>query len=151
LATWFAIVGETQAWVAVLMWSLPVVNSAWSWLTRKHDRVYADIGRTLVFLPVSAAIYAGAIGPMHHLRIPALVMAVGGGVVRGRVSRSPALGCVSTVANCLALGVGAGLWGEPLTLELLVDVLPVTIAGLLLAIVAAKLGGSLAEARRRRV
>ena len=150
-ATWFAFAGETQPWVALLLWAIPVVNILWNVLVRRGYDVRIELARMLVCLPVVGALYGGASGPLEDVRIPALAMAVGMGVVNGIATRKPHVGFIATLCNVVALLLGAWMFGEPPSFHRFVDVSPVCIGGLIIAMIAAKLGRSLADARGRRI
>ncbi|HWB75332.1 MAG TPA: ATP-binding protein [Nannocystaceae bacterium] len=149
-ATWFALTGATQPWVAIVLWAMPILNILWNVLVRRGYDVRIELARMGMFLPVCAVLYGGASGPLEHLRIPALAMAVGMGVVNGVATRSPNVGYAATICNVLALLVGAWMYGDPPSFTRLVDVAPVCIGGFIIAMISAKLGRSLADARSRR-
>jgi signal transduction histidine kinase len=150
IGTFWAITGETQIWIAVLLWAVPVLNIAWSHLTRGYARSYADALRSVVNLPIAAAIYGGAAGPLHHLWTPALVTAIGMAVVHGIATRRARFGQVGALCSCAALPLGAALAGEVMSFAIVEDSAAVAICGIMVALVASKLGGSLEEARARR-
>ncbi len=150
LASWFAFTRETQPWVAALAWSIPILNIGWSHVSRGLPRTRADAVRTIVFLPVAAALYGGASGPLEHVWLSALFVPIGMAVVNGVATRSARTGYVTTTFYCCALALGATLAGQPMSFAIIEDMLAVAVPGFTVSLVASKLGRSLADARSRR-
>ena len=142
--------GEVHRLTVVAMWALPVINTAWSALSKRRDRVTADLLRATVCLPIAVYLYVAETGVFAAFWIPALVMCVGIALSIGIASRRSLLGYLVTLGYAGTLFGAACLYAGRLDLTALDDVLGIALTGCLLSLVASKLGRTLDEARRQR-
>ena len=142
--------GQIHPLTVVALWAIPVINLAWTALTRHRDRMTADLLRGLVCLPIAVLPFMAETGLFEQFWIPALVMPVGIALSIGIASRRSLPGYV------VALGYAGSSFGAAyvhfgaFNIGALSDALGIALTGCLLSLVASKLGRALDESWRQR-
>jgi PAS domain S-box-containing protein len=145
-----ALLGRTAPMTALTLWAFPVFNLALSRLGRHMATAQREIVRCVVSIPMIMHLYATKGGDFDHFSFPALAVVVGHSALWGCLTSRPVVGhaLAFTFGSCIVvsgwLGSGAMSW---LAIRSAVGV---TMTGLVVSVVSARLGKSLREARARR-
>jgi signal transduction histidine kinase len=148
--TWLFIMSELRALTVLALWFFPVFNTTWSAVTRRRDRATADLIRAAIAWPASQFLYVAEVGVLEKLWIPALIMPVGIALSLGITLRRAALGHAVTFAYAAGLLGVATLHAGRFEMAALYHALGILLTGGIIAMVAARLGHTLEEARRQR-
>ncbi|HEY5375806.1 MAG TPA: PAS domain S-box protein, partial [Polyangiaceae bacterium] len=151
LATFAAATGRATVTTALLMWSIPLFNVAWSRLTRDSSRKgVTENVRCLVALPVTMLLYVSPSSLFSDFWLPAEVIVVGEAMLWGCLTGRALSGEIVAAFFGASIPVAAVLSRGTADWSSLQDGLGVTMTGFIVSFVAARLGRSLRQARLRR-
>jgi signal transduction histidine kinase len=151
IATWQGLSGSASLGLVLALCAFPAVNLAWSQITRRRDRLGADIVRGVACIPLAAFIYAASTtGVIRQLWLPALMMSVGVGISTSLATRRATAGIMITSAYALGLVVATAIATGTIDAVSLGDAFGLGLVGAILSIVAANLGRSLEIATHER-
>jgi signal transduction histidine kinase len=144
VATWQLTCGAAPVSLVVALWLVPVFNLTWSFVTRHHDRVRADLVRAAVMLPLASFIYvASPTGMMRQLWLPSLMLSVAVGMATGIGTRRASAGFAIALTYAGGLVVASELATHSVDAVVLGDALGLCLTGAILSLVAAQLGRTL--------
>ncbi|TMQ13742.1 MAG: hypothetical protein E6J91_17485 [Deltaproteobacteria bacterium] len=150
LGIWLFAAGEIRLLTLVALWSFPVFNSGWSALTRRRDRVIADLTRCAVSLPIALYLYVAEAGMLEKLWVPALMMPVGTALSVGIATRRGLFGYLASFVYAVGLQGASVVSHGRFDVDSFDDSLGILLTGCIISMMAARLGHTLEEARRQR-
>jgi signal transduction histidine kinase len=150
LGVWLFVLGEVRFATIAALWWLPLYNAVWSALTKRRDRVIADLIRGVISLPSAVFVYVAEHGVFERLWIPALVMSMGIALSVCIASRRSLPGQLVALVYAGALLTAAIVRFGTCDLATVADVVGIAVIGIVTSVVGSKLGRLLDEARRQR-
>jgi signal transduction histidine kinase len=152
-ASWLCVIGSARLITVILLWAMPVINLIWSRWSPRHERWLwlADLVRVAISLPIVTVIYVADPGVLQRLWLPGLLLVVGVCLSLGIGTRQTRLGNLVACSYALAVVVTAALRSGTLDFMTARDATGVMIVGLVISLVASRLGRSLDDAQRQRV
>jgi signal transduction histidine kinase len=151
VGTWQHISGSASVGIVLALWVLPAFNLTWSLVTKRHDRVRADLVRGVLCIPLVSFIYvAEPSGLLSQLWLPALMLSVAVSLGGGIGTRRAIVGVVISIGYAAGLVVATLIATGGLDAVVIGDAFGLCLTGTILSLVAANLGRMLDLATQQR-
>jgi len=142
--------GRANLSTVVALWFIPGFNLGWSLLSRRSERLDADLLRNAFALPVATFLYVADVGILRHMWLPCLMLLVHACLSFGLATRRPTLGYLLSLAYSGAILMASVMRFGSMDFVNARDALGVLMTGLVVSPVASRLGQSLVDARQQR-